>query len=338
VSVAPLALPLPILERKERDVNASNVSRSVSRRWVVAGGLAALVVGAWPARARADLNVVTTVPALAAIAREITGPHASVKSLTRASQDPHFVDARPNLALDLNRADLLLAIGLGLEVGWVPTLVTGARNARILPGSRGYLEVSRFVKLLDVHTQPVDRSRGDIHPGGNPHFLADPRAAVEVAKAVAARLADLDPAHRATYQANLTAFLGRLAVAREGWEKRMAPLRGTPIIQYHRTWVYVADWLGLVEVSTLEPKPGIPPNPSHIAHLLVLARQRKVRVLVQEDYYPESTSRLVAQQIPTALVRVPGGPDYQKGESYIEYIDRMVTLFEQAARSAPGPR
>jgi zinc/manganese transport system substrate-binding protein len=283
---------------------------------------------AWPARARAELKVVATVPGLAAIAKEIAGPNAQVKSLTRSSQDPHFVDARPSLALDLNRADLLLAVGLELEVGWLPTLVSGARNSKILHGNPGYLDTSQFVTLQEVHTQPVSRSMGDIHPGGNPHFLTDPRAAAEVARGIAARLGQLDPGHQSAYQAGLTAFLGKLDGARAGWEKRLAHLRGMPIIEYHRTGPYLAAWLGLIEVGYLEPKPGIPPNPSHVAQLLALARQRGVRALIQEEYYPDSTSRLVTAQIPAQLVRVPGGPDYQAGQSYLDYIERVVSLLE----------
>jgi zinc/manganese transport system substrate-binding protein len=283
---------------------------------------------AWPGRAHAELKVVATVPGLAAIAKEIAGPHAQVKSLTRSSQDPHFVDARPSLALDLNRADLLLLVGLELEVGWLPTLATGARNAKILHGASGYLDTSQFVTLQEIHNQPVSRSMGDIHPGGNPHFLADPRAAAQVAQGIAARLGQLDPAHQAAYQTGLTAFLARLNAARGRWERALAPLRGTPIVEYHRTGVYLANWLGLVEVGYLEPKPGIPPNPSHVAQLLVLARQRGVKALVQEEYYPEATSHLLAQQIPAQLVRVPGGPDFQSGQSYFDYMDRMVALLE----------
>jgi zinc/manganese transport system substrate-binding protein len=282
----------------------------------------------WPARAHAELKVVATVPALAAIAKEVAGTSASVKSLTRSSQDPHFVDARPSLALDLNRADLLLVVGLELEVGWLPTLLTGARNGKILSGNPGYLDTSQFVSLQEVHNQPVSRAMGDIHPGGNPHFLSDPRAAEKVARGIAEHMAQLDPGHQAAYQAGLASFLTKLAAARAGWEKRLAPLRGTPIIEYHKTGTYLASWIGLGEVGYLEPKPGIPPNPSHVAQLLALARQRGVRALVQEEYYPDSTSRLVVQQIPAQLVRIPGGPDYQSGQSYIEYVERIVSMLE----------
>jgi zinc/manganese transport system substrate-binding protein len=319
-------------------VKRSKIQTALSRRVALRllGGLALAAPLARAAPAHATLKVVTTVPALAAIAHEIAGSHAEVTSLTRSTQDPHFVDARPSLALDLNRADLLLTVGLELEVGWLPTLLTGARNREIMTGGRGHLDCSQFVGLQDVRTGHVDRAMGDIHPGGNPHYLADPRSAAGVARGIAAKLQALDPGQRQSYQQGLDAFLGRLAAAREGWDKRMASARGTPVIGYHQTWTYFAAWLGLVEVGFLEPKPGIPPNPSHVAQLLLLARERKVRVLLQEEYYPDATSRLVAGRIPAALVRVPGGPDYQGGQSYLDYIERLVTLLEQGLRSPRG--
>jgi hypothetical protein len=175
--------------------------------------------------ALAALKVVATVPDLAALARAVGGERVEVTALALPTQDPHFVDAKPSLALELNRADLLLAIGLGLESGWLPTLQTGARNPRILAGSPGYWEASSAVRLLEVPEAPVDRSAGDIHPGGNPHFLYDPRAALVVAKALAARLAQVDPAGASAYQANLARFTTELEAARAQWEQQLAPLR-----------------------------------------------------------------------------------------------------------------
>jgi zinc/manganese transport system substrate-binding protein len=308
--------------------------------WRLASALsvAAALVAGLAAPARAEIKVVATVPGLAALAREVAGPLASVKSLTRSSQDPHFVDARPSLALDLNRANLLLVVGLELEMGWLPTLLTGARNKEIMTGSRGYLDCSQFVNLMEVHTQPVDRSMGDIHPGGNPHYLGDPRVAADVARGIAMRLGVIDPTHQGQYQEGLAAFLKRLDSARQGWEKRLAPFRGVAVIAYHKTWVYVASWVGMVDVGFLEPKPGIPPNPSHVAQLLVLARARKVRAVVQEEYYPESTSKVLAARIPANLVRVPGGPDFQSGQSYFDYVDRLVSLLEQGLKAPPGSK
>jgi zinc/manganese transport system substrate-binding protein len=304
-------------------------SRTSSRR----ATLLVLIAVAAPARAAEvppRVEVVASVPALAAVAQELGGTHVRVRSLSRSAQDPHFVDARPSLALELNRADLLLAIGLSLEAGWLPTLVTGSRNPKIQPGNPGYLDCSQFVALKEVQTGPVSRSMGDIHPGGNPHYMIDPRAAAAVARGIADRLIAINPGHETVYRAGLKSFLAKLEGARARWEKRLAPARGVPVIGYHKTWVYLASWVGLVEVDFLEPKPGIPPNPSHVAHLLTVARQRKVRAILQEAYYPDATSKLVAAKIPAALVRVPGGPDFHAGQGYVDYVERVVTLLAGA--------
>lgn len=298
----------------------------------VLGGL----IGVLPCTGYADLIVVATVPDLAALAKEVGGKQASVRTISLPTQDPHFVDAKPSLVLDLNRADLLLAIGLQLETGWLPVLMTGARNAAIQVGSPGYLECAQFARLLEVPTQAIDRSMGDIHPGGNPHYLHDPRAAAEVAKGIAARMGELDPQNASAYQANLASFLQRLETARRGWEKRMAPYRGTPVVGYHRSLVYLVDWLGLIEVDYLEPKPGIPPNPAHVARVITLARQRRVPALLQESHYPDATSRVVAEKIPAALVKLPGGTDVQHGQSYLDYIDAHITLLEHAFQNRRG--
>ncbi|MFN7131832.1 MAG: metal ABC transporter substrate-binding protein [Myxococcales bacterium] len=279
------------------------------------------------------LNVVATTPDLAAIAKEIGGAHARVTALALPTQDPHFVDARPSLVLEVNKADLLLVVGLELEVGWLPTLITGSRNGRIQQGSRGYLDCSQYVKLLDVPKQKIDRSMGDVHAGGNPHYTYDPRAVVNVARGIAARMGEFDPEHRADYEKNLADFLTRLEAAREGWEKRLAPWRGQPIVAYHMSWSYVADWLGLKQIAFLEPKPGIPPNPTHVAMVLTLARKNAVKVLVQEEFYPDTASALVAGKIPAALVKVPGGTDFRGGQSYLQFIETMVARLEKGFAS-----
>jgi zinc/manganese transport system substrate-binding protein len=295
--------------------------------------LAVLVAGAAvliPRVGIARMNVVATVPDLAAIAKEIGGKQASVKTMALPSQDPHFVDARPSLVLDLNKADLVLAVGLQLEVGWLPVLLTSSRNPAIQVGSRGYLECAQFVRLLEVPTQPIERSMGDIHPGGNPHYLSDPRAAAEVAKGIAAKMAEIDPGNRAGYQTNLAAFLQRLDAVRTAAELRLAPYRGASIIGYHRTLVYLADWLKLTEVEFVEPKPGIPPSTAHIARVIAVARARQVRMLLQESYYPDVTSKFVAQKIPAPIVKLPGGTDFVGGQSYVDYVAGNVATLERA--------
>lgn len=279
--------------------------------------------------ARAEVNVVATVPSLAALARDVGGQHVKVTSLALPTQDPHFVDAKPNLALDLNKADLLLAVGLELEVGWLPVLQTGARNPKIQAGSNGYLDCSTLVTRLDVPQQAVDRSQGDVHAGGNPHYLYDPRAAASVAKGIAARLGDIDPGHRADYQANLEALTKRLDGARAGWEQRLGKLKGAPVIAYHKSWVYLTSWLGLKEVEYIEPKPGIPPNPAHVARVLVAARQNNVKAILQESYYPDQTAKLISEKSGAKLVVLPGGADFRGGQSYVDHMEQMVSLLEK---------
>ena len=276
------------------------------------------------ATARADLRVVATVPDLAAIAGQVGGASVKVESLSLPSQDPHFVDAKPSLALLLNRADALLHVGLDLEVGWLPTLLVGARNPRIAAGGQGNIDCSGFVRKLDVPQGHVDRSQGDIHPGGNPHYLYDPRAAVAVARGVAARLAQLDPAKAADYNRGRDAFVAQLEATRQRWETRLRPARGTAIVTYHRTFTYLADWLGLEQIGFLEPKPGIPPSPRHIASLLATAKQRGVRLVLQENHYPDATSRLVASRIPAPLARVPAATNWRAGQSYVQHLDEIL--------------
>lgn len=286
--------------------------------------------------ARADLNVVTTVSDLGAITKSIGGDKTSVSVLALPSQDPHFVDAKPNLALALNKADLLIAIGLDLEIGWLPTLQLGARNVKLQTGNPGYLDASQFVKVLETPVVRVDRSQGDVHPGGNPHYLHDPRATVAVARGIQARMAQLDPKNAATYQANLEKFVAEVEAARAGWEKRLAGLKGVPLISYHNTTAYLADWLGFKTIGYLEPKPGIPPNPSHVAQTLMQGRQQKVKLVVQEEYYPDSTSKLVSSKIPATLVIFPSGAKFRENETYVQRMERLVQRLEQALAAKGG--
>jgi zinc/manganese transport system substrate-binding protein len=306
--------------------------RSPKRRsWLwLAAVLAAALGTTAAAPARAAVRVVASVPDLAALTREIGGDAVSVKALSLPTQDPHFVDAKPSLALDLNRADLLVYVGLDLEIGWLPTLLVGARNPEVQAGARGNLDCSQFVHKLDLPTGTIDRSHGDIHPGGNPHYLYDPRAAEACARGIAQRLAELDPGHAAQYRQGADRLVARLGAARVRWEKAMAPFKGTPVVGYHKTWTYFADWLGLEQVGFLEPKPGIPPNPQHVARLLALAQARGVKVILQEEHYPDATARLVAARIPAALVREPAGTDFARGESYVQHMDRVIEALATA--------
>lgn len=290
---------------------------------LVAFAALSTVVAARPAAA--ELKVVATVPSLASIAKEVGGEHVSVTAISLPTQDAHFVDAKPSLVLKLNKADALLAVGADLEIGWLPALQTQARNPRILSSGAGYLACAAHVTLRD-RPAVVDRAQGDVHAAGNPHYLYDPRAAASCARAIAAHFTKLDSKRAKAYQANLARFLAALDGARARWEKQVAAHRGAPVITYHRSLTYLLDWLGLTEVATIEPKPGIPPTASHVAAVIDLGKAKAVKVVAQEAYYPDKTCALVAKKIPASIVRIPGGADVAKGQTYIQHLDEVVGL------------
>ena len=291
--------------------------------------LAAALLAALPARAA--LQVVTTTEGLAALAREVGGDRVSVESLSRGIQDPHFVDANPTLAVKLRRADLLVDVGLDLEIGWLPPLVNQSRNAEIQPGGRRRLTAASAVTVLEVPTGPVDRSLGDLHPAGNPHFLTDPRRALQVAQAIATRLGQLDPAGAAAYQANLAAFSKRLAEAEARWAAALAPLKGRPVITRHRTLTYFLDWSGLRLAEVLEPKPGVPPPPSHLADVVGVVKRDGVKAVLVENYYDPKSGELVARLGGAKLVMIPGDVGgIPEATGYIQYMTALVRLVTQA--------
>jgi zinc/manganese transport system substrate-binding protein len=292
--------------------------------------LLSLAVLLLPAPALAKVEVVATTPDLAVIANEVGGPDAHVIALALPSQDPHFVDAKPHLALALSKANLLLLTGAGLEVGWLPTLLTGSRNPDIQAGSAGYLDCSTLVSLLEVPAAPIDRSQGDIHPQGNPHYSYDPRRVEKLAVGIGKRLAELDPAHKSGYFARTQSFLENLRKARARWEARLAKARGQKLIAYHDSLPYLADWLALDVIEHIEPKPGIPPNPSHVAHVLQAALASKVRAIVQQAYYPSGTSKLIASKVGATFLQFPGYPDFAQGQTYSAYMDALVAQLAKA--------
>jgi zinc/manganese transport system substrate-binding protein len=291
-----------------------------------------LAVSALAATAHAGVKVVATVPDLAALTKEIGGDKVSVTALSLPTQDPHFVDAKPSIVLKLNQADLLVAVGLELEIGWMPALQTQARNAKILAGGAGYLDCSRAIEVRDMASGAVDRSQGDIHPNGNPHYLYDPRQAARCAQAIGDKLIALDGGNARTYRANLSRFLASLAAARKGWEQRLAPFRGRTIVSYHKSMTYLVDWLGLVEVATLEPKPGIPPTPSHVASVIKLGKDKAVKAILQESFYPDKTCTLVAKKIGATVVRLPAGADVSAGETYVQHMGHVIDDLEGALK------
>jgi zinc/manganese transport system substrate-binding protein len=274
--------------------------------------------------ALAELRVVATTADLAALAKQIGGKHVTVTALAVHTQDPHWVDARPNLALELSKADLLLATGLDLEIGWLPTLLTGSRNGDIQTGSKGYVDCSQFVSVLETPKGKVDRSMGDVHPHGSPHYMLDPRRAAKVARGIADRMAKLDPPHAAAYQEGAKKLGATIDKWRKHWEKKLAKLKGKKLVAYHRSFAYLSDWLGFEIAIHIEPRPGIPPNPSHVAQVIAVARQSDAMLIVQESWHPDTTSKLVAKKAGAKLARIPGAPNFRGGQSYVGFIDDVV--------------
>ncbi len=220
-----------------------------------------------PLAASAQLRVFACEPEWSALAVEIGGDLVAASSATHALQDPHYVEARPSLIAQVRKADLVICSGAQLEIGWLPMLLGKANNPRVLPGKDGFLEASTLVRRLDV-PDSVDRAQGDMHPQGNPHIQMNPHNIARVAAALGQRMAALDAANAASYAAGADAFLQRWEAAITAWEERAKPLAGQRVISHHKSWVYLLDWLGLVEVGTLEPVPGIPPTAAHLAGLL----------------------------------------------------------------------
>jgi zinc/manganese transport system substrate-binding protein len=296
--------------------------------------LAAVLAAALPRPATAALKVVTTTEGLAALAREVAGDRGAVESMSRGIQDPHFVDANPILAVKLRQADLLVDVGLDLEVGWLPPLVNQSRNPEIQPGGRRRLTAASAVSVLEVPTGPVDRSQGDIHPAGNPHFLTDPRRALKVAAAIAAKLGELDPPGVATYASRLADFRRRIEADEKRWLAELAPLRGRKVVTQHKTLSYFLDWSGLVAAGFVEPKPGVPAPPSHLAELVGVVKAEGVKAILVENYYDPKSASVVAQHGGARVVSLPGdvgGTDAAR--TYEAYVDQLVNLIVEAERA-----
>ncbi len=274
----------------------------------------------------AAVQVVTTLPDFAALVQEIGGARVQVEALVRGSQDPHFADARPSMILSAHNAQLLVVAGLGLEAGWLPVVLTQARNPSIQQGSRGYLDASQVVQLRDVVAQ-ADRAMGDVHGGGNPHYYTSPAELYRVAKALHARLIELDPAGKAAYDAGWQRFDAQYRARIAVWQQRLAPLKGMAMVEYHKSWAYFLGWAGIRSVGALEPKPGIPPSPAHVAKLLAQVAPLGVKQVWQEVYQPQSLSKLFAQRSSAKLLVLPSMVGALPGtETIWKKFDKMVDL------------
>jgi zinc/manganese transport system substrate-binding protein len=292
-----------------------------------------VALAAWARPAGAAVDVVTTTEGLAALAREVGGDRVKVTALSRGTQDPHFVDANPSLAVKLRNADLLVDVGMELESGWLPPLVTQSRNGAIQPGGARRLTAAGAIVPMDLPTGPVDRSQGDIHPSGNPHFLSDPRRAVQVAAAIADRLSELDPANAPFYKERLQAFQARVTAAEKGWKAQLAPLAGRSVVSQHKTLTYLLDWAGLRAAGYLEPRPGVSPPPSHVASLAATVKAAGVKGVLVENYYDRRSADQLRDLTGVKVIPIPGDVGGTKDASdWVSYVDVLVKALVQAVQ------
>jgi ABC-type Zn uptake system ZnuABC Zn-binding protein ZnuA len=299
------------------------------KRTLIAFALSLLAGSSFAAPAK--LNVVTTSSDLASITSAVGGDFITVTSIARGYQDPHFVEPKPSFLLLLRKTDLLEVIGLDLEIGWLPPLIDQSRNGNIRPGSPGYLDVSRGVEILDRPSGAVNRSMGDVHPLGNPHYWLDPANAVRIAIQVEKKLEELQPANAAAFQKNLNDFKGRMNAANKRWTAALAPYKGAKIVTYHNSWPNFMRRYGLDVVAYIEPKPGVPPSPSHLFKLINMMKEQKVKVIVMEPYFDHKTPQSVAERTGAKLVVLyPSVAGAKSGtDDYFQLFDtNIATLIE----------
>jgi len=292
-------------------------------------------LGLIPEWASADdrLNVVTTIETFADLSQRIGGEKVTVQSLSHGYQDPHYVEAKPSLAVALHRADVVVRVGLDLEIGWLPILVTESRNGNIQPGQLGDIDTSTFIEVMDIPTTQVTRAMGDIHPRGNPHFWIPPVNAVRIAKGISERLKQLRPGDRDYFDAQFEKFLADIKSKASRWDAEAKPLAGLKIVTYHKSWTYVSRWLKLQEEGYVEIKPGIPPSPDHLLRLISLMKADKVSALLMEDYYNRGIAEEVAAQTGAKLIPMPSDVGARPEiKTYFDLVDAVLRNLNSVIR------
>lgn len=279
----------------------------------------------------AKLNVVTTITDLRAVAEEVGGEHIFVESIAKGTQDPHFIEAKPSYMIKLSRADLLVSVGLDLEVGWLSSLMQGARNPKIAKGKKGFLEVGSLVQPIEVITGKISRASGDVHPLGNPHVTLDPLRLGQIAVIMSERLGELDPGNASQYQKNAKSLQSRLIKKTEDWQARIEKSGIKRIVSYHKTLSYFFDRFQISNEAILEPKPGIPPTSGHILNVIDLMKNKKISLILVENYFDPTVINKIVNELPnirteTVAVAVDGSPQ-------VKTID---DLFEKLVASIEG--
>lgn len=308
--------------------------RSSSLR--VAGSAFALalvlgVVAPVPARAASKLKIVTSTTDLAEFAAEVGGDRVEVESIARGYQDPHYVEAKPSFVLKLHRADLLIAVGLQLEIGWLPPLITQCGNPAVQVGAKGYLDASQFAEILEIPTGVVTRAMGDVHPFGNPHYWLDPENGRRIARGIALKLAEMQPEGAAYFEERFQAFSKRLDEAEKVWDGEMKPFRGNKVVTYHRSWPNFTKRFGLSVVGEIEPRPGIPPGPRHTVEIIQMMKRDNVKVILVEPYFDLKTPNAIARETGAqVVVLLPSVGGEKEVTDYFKLFDYDLALLTRA--------
>ena len=284
-----------------------------------------------PASAAGKLQIMTATTDLAALAQEIGGDRVEVESVARGYQDPHFVEAKPSFLLKLRHADLLIVVGLELEIGWLPPLISQSTNPKIQVGAPGYFDASRFAKILEIPTGVVTRAEGDVHPLGNPHYWLDPENGLRIAKGIQNKLSEMRPGDAAYFAERYNSFEQRIKQAHEKWLAEMKPYSGRKVVTYHRSWPNFAEHFGLNVVGYVEPRPGIPPSPQHTVELIGLMKRDGVKVILVEPYFDLKTPNAIARDTGAkVVVLMPSVGGEKEITDYFKLFDYDIAKLKQA--------
>jgi len=301
-------------------------------RWAAVLALLVLVGTLLSPSAEArKLNVVTSTTDMAALTQEVGGDNVNVESIAKGYQDPHFVEAKPSFLLKLRQADLLISVGLQLEIGWLPPLIAQSGNPKIQVGGQGYLDASQFAAILEIPQGTVTRAEGDVHPLGNPHYWLDPDNGRRIARGIATKLADMDPANGAYFQQRFQDFEKRLGAAEQKWDAEMKPYRGRKVVTYHRSFPNFAKHFGLDVIGYVEPRPGIPPTPSHTLELIQLMKRENCKIVLVEPYFDLKTPQSIGRETGAhVVVYLPSVGGEKQVTNYFELFDYDIALLTKA--------
>jgi len=289
------------------------------------------LIGPAPSRAASTLQVMTATTDLAALAQEIGGDKVTVEPIARGYQDPHFVEAKPSFLLNLRKTDLLIVVGLELEIGWLPPLITQSTNPKIQVGAPGYFDASRFAQILEVPAGQVTRAEGDVHPQGNPHYWLDPQNGLRIARGIQAKLSEMRPNDAAYFAQRYAAFEQRLKQADQKWLEEMKPYAGRKIVTYHRSWPNFAKHFNLNVIGYVEPRPGIPPSPQHTVELISQMKKDNVKIIAVEPYFDLKTPNAIARGSGgQVVVMIPSVGGEKEITDYFKLFDYDIAKLKQA--------